>query len=441
MRLTGANPTARFFETLMDEICHLRFENQFLGNQIALNHQLPGQELTKRVEAEDSRLARHEARRTRRNESYDYDDYRMTEVRHRGRSRSQSSSEATDSVQNSDMSDSSTFPREDALLTDSSTTAHSRHYQILHGIRCLSRRHDHAFRTLPPTVPLVMERKSSSSRRRRVHLQDEGTIVNPEILHRKRSPISFFVLRIYTCPDADNLQESTYRKKTQTLKLESDEECLAYMSSFLLEGLQNCARCEFEERDTLISLSVPKLLSPYCFIYQHRSRLDAYARGNTGAMQQDVSNLLEYFQAAFGESYNVADDLVARGMTSNAHFWKLFQPNSLILLKETNQVYVLSSWPQLRGDHLALKCWSWAYDGTGVFRQTTSLEVTCEGSEPKLITDLDCYPIQFADTANQELIRNRGRKFWDLKDPGLVSYTGRNGDDTDDHVSLIFALY
>jgi hypothetical protein len=469
----------RFVETLMDEITRLRYENVFLGQQLAVQYHTPFQDTHKSVQAKEPEQIQPYRPRVRTvspdidkdeiiiRRDYplverevlirgDYDpvvgesitrrDYSPLEDREVDIRRSSYSSEST---QNSSVPDSPTLASNGALPTTSNLTYQPRKYQILHKIDCSARRHDGTFRTLPPARLFTKTRKSASGRRRRGHLHEQGSIIKPEMLNRRNSHTSFFVLRFYDCIDIHSRSQDSPESDDDILGVagsigartqrtpKSNDECVAYLSEHLVEALQSCAQCKFEERDSSIVLPrrVTRLLSPYCFIYQHCSRLEAHARKNDGPTREDVANLLDYFRDSFGGSFDAADALFARGLVSNDHILKLFKPSTLLFSKKMNQAFILSSWPQKQGDRLALDCWSWKYDGTGVIRQATSLEVVCGSEDPVPIAELECYPMQFAASAIQKAILSRGRTFWGLKDPGLVCYNGRNADDTGDHVS------
>ena len=496
----------RFIETLMDEIARLRYENVFLGQQLAVQHQTPFQDTNKSVQAKEHKQIQpnrprvrtvssdidkeeiiirrddptmeemrivtrndypHEQREIVDRRDYppverevitrgDHDpvvresatrrDYSPLEERNVGIRRLSYSSEST---QNSSIPDSPTLASNGALLTTSNLTYQPRKYQILHKVDCSARQHDGTFRTLPPARLFTKTKKSASGRGSRGHLHEQGSIIKPEMLNQRNPHTSFFVLRFYDCTDVYSQSEGGLEGgdeilgvagsiRTQTGKTpKSNEECIAYLSEHLIEALKSCAQCSFEERDSSIDLTrrMTRLLSPYCFIYQHRLRLEAHARKDDGPVREDVANLLDYFRDSFGGSFDAADALFARGLVSNDHILKLFKPSTPLFSKKMNQAFILSSWPQNQGGHLALDCWSWKYDGTGVTRQATSLEVVCKSEDLIPIAELECYPMQFAASVIQKSILSRGRTFWGLKDPGLICYNGRNADDTGDHVS------
>jgi hypothetical protein len=471
----------RFVETLMDEINKLKYENMFLGQQLAQQNgprfKIPTDVQTAKrsntatttsainttnprpiVDRTSEVIVRHfpvkEVRHSRR--------HRRVEREVRGRAYSpvyvgvstprdtspfgrevdlRRSSYSTVSSASSVVSSSVSEPTGSA-----ETIGQKRKFSIVHKINGVD---TELFHTLPPTIM----RKRNLRSRRWPTPRTQGCVVYPE-LNLERSNFSFHVLRIYNTSDIPHESEEGLQSNGErpgisgTARADGknaprpSKECIAYFSDHLLEALMSCAQCEIQESDTSIALthSTPQLLPPYHFIYHHRHRLEEYAREYGGPAREDIENLLTCVGDSFGESFNEADQLFARGMVTQDHLLRLFTPNTPIFSRKFDQAYMLSSWPRLLGHRLSLNCWSWKYDGTGVFRQTTSLEVVCDGGTPVRITDLECYPLKFADPDLRKSTLHCGRTFWDLKEPGLVCYNGSNVDDTDSHVSIFWPL-
>ena len=229
--------------------------------------------------------------------------------------------------------------------------------------------------------------------------------------------------------DAEHFKGATY--------VTMFEECIGYLSIYLQDALVSCAKCQPTESDADFGLphGQLRLLYPYSFVYHHRDSLESYALKHGGVPAEHIRDLLSYIHISCGESFKAADDLFAHGLVTTEHIRKLFKPNTLILSKVDNCVLMLSSWPQYRGINLSLDCWSWEYEGIGVFRKVKPVEVVCGSVEPIPITDLDYYPIQYADPVVTKSILDRGRLFWSFKDPQVISYNGDNADGTQDYVS------
>lgn len=172
-----------------------------------------------------------------------------------------------------------------------------------------------------------------------------------------------------------------------------------------------------------------EMAAPYLFIYNNRKQLQ-------GLVEQDetpqLSSLLSYIDKFYKAEYDDADALFATGSVNPTHLTKLWMPNKMFICREKGHhiAYVLDKWP-LRvefdtgvEDYLELKCWSWAYDGNELRRESETKKVKLGSHEEIKIDQLTAYPLEYSTKKVQARLIQRGRKFWSLRGKHPISYSG-----------------
>ena len=97
-----------------------------------------------------------------------------------------------------------------------------------------------------------------------------------------------------------------------------------------------------------------------------------------------------------------------------------------------DEAYVQDSWPMMKLDDYEIDVANWKYDGNFagvksrvklVFDKESRTEPR-HRDESKLITELPCYPIEYADQQVKKRLYKAGREFWSCRYKRFVSHNG-----------------
>lgn len=172
--------------------------------------------------------------------------------------------------------------------------------------------------------------------------------------------------------------------------------------------------------------SETNLQAPYLHIYHLRPYIRELMAGWPDQSEiEHVSELLNYFEAAFGAEYQAAEDLFAKGRVSRVHFHKLFGPNKVIVSNDGPQpvAYVSERTPAPKICPIQLKCHTWTFDG--LFKReekTITVDWTAEMPDEIDIESLPVYPLEYDQSGLEERLRKRGEIFWQCRKRKYVSY-------------------
>jgi hypothetical protein len=89
---------------------------------------------------------------------------------------------------------------------------------------------------------------------------------------------------------------------------------------------------------------------------------------------------------------------------------------------------------------LKYKAMSWDFDGAfQVMVEEQSVNCTVDDDDPFPIDKLSLFPLQNARTEERQLLKERGRKFWECRKMKYVAYEGWDYEQVEYHVSLVCA--
>lgn len=244
----------------------------------------------------------------------------------------------------------------------------------------------------------------------------------------------------------------------------------------------------------------PELQAPYLTVYNSRKDLDTIKEGLSPEGQKQFSLLLQYITDQYGDRYEAADSLFAENKISSANMPHLFKPGDILVERKQTQyaAFVASSWPMKgsskyvsrlkgnvrTGDHLPLygphaaskrvanentkvqnwsvSGWFWSFDGnfqrqnckrhfdievgeetrhdTVVHEHTTTgQDSRTDTSQVKkqYITDLNIFPLAYAEPDLVDRLQNRGSTFWRCRNRLLVSYMEKGTDNGQNMVGFL----
>lgn len=214
-------------------------------------------------------------------------------------------------------------------------------------------------------------------------------------------------------------------------------ESLAIKSSTLRQSIADIAQCYYNKNDVLpvgrngVDNQMNRLtISPArLFFFHHLPRLIDYVETHPLA-RDHVSALNEYCRKYYVSDFQRARQLFAQGLVSQKHLDKLYLPNTIVISHENGlkRGFVVSKWPVYDDatGGLQLECWAWQNNGTGWCRSSHRLTVPPISSSQVPVRSLDVYPADLGCVETMQMLAERGRKLWDLKDSSYVSYTGHD---------------
>ena len=212
-------------------------------------------------------------------------------------------------------------------------------------------------------------------------------------------------------------------------------ESLAIVSSILRMSIAKIAQCYYDGGDLRIGhdavdTQIGRLtISPArLFFFHHQQRLIDYIEAYPPA-RKPLLALDKYCKRKYASDFQDARHLFDQGLVSQKHLAKLYLPNTIVVTYDRSLVrgYVVSEWPVYDATgRLLLKCWTWQNDGTGWHRSVHTISVPPISDPQVPIPSLNVYPVEFSAVETLRMLRERGRKLWDLKDRSHVSYTGHD---------------
>jgi hypothetical protein len=251
--------------------------------------------------------------------------------------------------------------------------------------------------------------------------------------------ISFIIFQEYVCVEdaAPRMPWETFDRREQVgSEISPRVQRLCIISDILKKALDHVASCSpLETR--IGTRGLHEMAAPYLFLYHHRERLRQYEQKATGLARENISLLLGFLNSYYDAEYREADAEFSKGILTNKHIEKLFCPNGIVI--ETSGIrelaYVVREWPEIVDNEMEVSCWSWQYDGMSLQRQNATLTLKLPLPENFTKDELQFCPISMASDRVIETLRERGRKFWSMKDQYFGCFSGLDINRIQLHVS------
>jgi hypothetical protein len=296
--------------------------------------------------------------------------------------------------------------------------------QILHRVFCSHGRYNHDFHIFEDVPTMKEDSKSPQDG----HLVGEKGIRNIEKYCQDHSNISIIIFKEYQCDVSKEFSNMFLRYKEQqetdsNTSISPRRERMRILSDVLQKALNHVATCA--PQVTMTSRQVLELRAPYLFLYHHRAALSEYASTVDGSAKDHVSLLLAFINQEYSAEYDEADRQFAAGVVTKEHIGKLYRPNDIVLSKlgTEERAYVVAKWPEINVT-FELSCWAWEYDGTDLKRQTEILMIPTPADEGSPLESIGVYPMSMASHTSIEHLKERGKKFWAMKEQHFSCYSG-----------------
>jgi hypothetical protein len=152
--------------------------------------------------------------------------------------------------------------------------------------------------------------------------------------------------------------------------------------------------------------------------------------------------LLAFINKHYKNEYEEADSQFANGIATKEHIAKLYCPNNIIVDKTgpKDRSYVVKSWLESKDRDLKLPCWSWEYDGSFLRREDKTLRIISPSHLGSPLSTIGVYPISMTNDESLQDLRQRGRKFWGMKEQYFTCYSGNDVNKSRFYVSIRHCL-
>ena len=289
--------------------------------------------------------------------------------------------------------------------------------KVLHRVYC-SDRDESAITTDTPS------QFGSSS-----HLQGQDVIPNLDLfVAERKSNLIFAIFKNYSCcrGEEDKTGEKDAFCTENDLVLVISPKFSHYLND--LTGSLTKPRTFFPHFKTGEEFS-----APFYWYYECIPELDARARKLPGEAREHIGFFQRYVKRDFHQLYeSVAVQKREKTITRETLPF-LYSPGTVLVWQEGNveKTGALVHWPQIREPKVQLRLWNWHFDGhycKRYFSHDLDLERFSPAEHDKdeliSISDLPCYPIQYAEADFRQRRRKAGYAFWRCRQRRFVTYNG-----------------
>lgn len=259
----------------------------------------------------------------------------------------------------------------------------------------------------------------------------------------QQSSLAFIVFRDLNCKDSS---QTIGQNSIPTSEAGSKcEDSIIFIDPTLRSVIDSVARCTHNRSAYSDSRRVSSSVDPsgedaeyyHQFFYHHHEALSACVSTVCSPTKEYLQDLLAFLMEAHGAVYDQANALFSKGLVRRDLLKMLFCPNDIVLSKQQGSLaaYVLRSKP-VGGFTLRFDCWYWGFDGQCFHRKNCTPTLARPAKTIVNIRDLEIYPLHYATEKEKDYLLQRGRKFWDLRNQNLMTYSGWDANADHYYVSL-----
>ncbi|KAF4636197.1 hypothetical protein G7Y89_g1892 [Cudoniella acicularis] len=316
-------------------------------------------------------------------------------------------------------------------------------YQVIHRVRCANDRQVQRY---------VKEPFAVKSGQQGYHLRSTESILDFDLYLERNKAISFVVYKDYRCCDPQpqlRRPHKTWVPEASTMLI---VEGVFMVSPVLCSALKNLAD------EILFNLPHPnfsdvgtEFQAPYLWWFCTRDEIAEALKSLQGDQKHHASVFAQYLRDHFETTWSTVDYLLSSGWISAEYIDYLYAPNTILVKRSDNerfgqqQAYLAKSYLSTEGRNKSqhpesarpadfagfIEGESWTFNGT--FQNV--VEHLPIGSLPSMteefkITDLNLYPIKYAEPGLESTLKERGEKFWTYRSKMYVSYSDEEDDDS-----------
>ncbi|KIW17803.1 hypothetical protein PV08_04998 [Exophiala spinifera] len=289
-------------------------------------------------------------------------------------------------------------------------------------------------------------------------LQGSLPVSNVENFAQRHPEVSFLVQRTYRVGHGTDNEDDLPTPSSESIYIVSDR-------------LKSVCRKMYKLLPYPVSVlkgeEMVELKAPYLFIYHSRNALDDCAAKLEPRDSREWQPLVRYILEAQKLEYERADYLISQKQISKGYIQYLFKPQDHVVLRQgkVQLGFLSTTWPTSRSidshdfkhicresgvdlskffDEKDLKAedfrksfgvWNleaYCFSYLGVFikkDRTLSVVEPGKGNQSFPISELNVYPLEFAEDDIQALLKKRGEVFWRCRTQQYVSYV--SSEETD----------
>lgn len=223
----------------------------------------------------------------------------------------------------------------------------------------------------------------------------------------------------------------------------SSTESMMITSSILCQALGWATKEPQAKGETPTIALRHEIKAPYHYFYYDRASLLRKLDRMDEEHRIQLKLLIDHVEESFETSYSKANALFLQGLVSRETIHYLFKPDMDVVYRWGGEgaAHRTKNWitppPEPTQPHDAkrkrkskddtvvgiLQCWCWNFDGA--LRKTDSsfmIEWPNTFGDSQSIQNLPVYPMKYAPRAIEEILYNRGLKFWACTNRSYVSY-------------------
>lgn len=200
-------------------------------------------------------------------------------------------------------------------------------FRTIHRIYCAnsSHKHDRSFFEDEP----VARRKSGST------LIEASSEIKDLWSYLLRHPeFCFIVIKEHTCVKDSSQDLFGAQRQSRSTSIPSERsERLVILSPVLRKGLSQISQYPLKSSHHIVESGIG-MDALYVFLFQHRAKLAELAHDD--AYHSVASPLLAFLNENYEEEWEEAINMFDQGVVNARHLQKLFQPNQLVIFKNTD---------------------------------------------------------------------------------------------------------
>jgi hypothetical protein len=337
---------------------------------------------------------------------------------------------------------SETDPNKKLRFVTSDTSSGSSYF-IAHRVVCDSKERYHerhatnAYYFDVPRLTALSNRKSC--------LQGQTPLANLESYLEDNIHLSFAVCYTYSCNGYHEMIKDDF-KRLQMPRMDDDIAIKSKPYFYVLES--DAERATAKSHDLLLSEGFKKALHllgtkapgfqwnwedssnlayPYLQLYHQREYLAGLATiGSNSPHYSHMKALQNYLVDCLGPEYTEAETLFKEGLVDKKHWNKLYRPGAVLVAFAGGEVvaYICNSCPISTHNSLHLRCHTWEFDGK-FYQNRVTLDIKWPSTTNNAIaiTDLELYPIAYAEEGLEDALRTRGQTFWTCRLRKFINYS------------------
>ena len=279
-----------------------------------------------------------------------------------------------------------------------------------------------------------------------MHLEGQRRITSESDWERTQRDVPFVVYKSYQCFGFETRRDDNTHEDINSTPMNFGES-VRILHEPLIRSIRRLFTSQpgltvYGQADVFKDFS---LRSPYTFFYHFEQDIRIFA-ANLGQHVLGFHLLLDYITEDVEEIRDAARECFSHGEIRDCFVPYLFKPGELLVSQIDGEPQIVTLESLLvasqedSGSQRLYNCIVGRIAFDGNFRsvqQTTSLLVPTDPSLTFQITDLKMFPLRYGSSQLQDLLLERGRKFFKCRDGRYVSCTGQYSYSGNHSVSVV----